>query len=196
MTASWTLRRMILKEAVTLLALPSHPRPRFTPRPPKFIQLLLHLSFAVRVGVARIPRRPFRELRRLTWTLRTPDMLALLAYGRRPRDEGSFALVASASDALPRWLIHEFFATSSPDGKHSLPLGLVCAVLLRLLLLWCFLLWVARTLRAALVLTLEAHLLGSIQCSAVVAAAVDTHADGLLHALDGRFGTWCSYPFM
>ena len=187
---------MILKEAVTLLALPSHPRPRFTPRPPKLIQLLLHLGFAVRVGVARIPRRPFRELRRLTWTLRTSGMLALLAYGRRSRDERSFALVASASDALPRWLVQEFFAISSPDGKHSLPLGLLCAVLLRLLLLWCLLLWVARTLRAAFVLTLEAHLLGSIQCSAVVAAAVDTHADGLLHSLDGRFGSRRSYPFM
>jgi hypothetical protein len=70
---------MVQKEAIALLALPSHPRPRFAPCPSELVQLLLHFSLAIRFRITRIASRPLCELRRLTWALRTPNVLALLA---------------------------------------------------------------------------------------------------------------------
>jgi hypothetical protein len=153
---------MILEEAIALLTLPSHPRPRLAPRSSELVQLPLHLRLAIGFSVTRISRGPLRKLCRLAWALRAPDMFAFLANGRCSRDEGGLAPVAGASDTLFGWLIDEFLSGSCPDGEHSLLPGKLRTVLLRLLLFGCSLLRVARTLGTALVLTLQTHLVGPI----------------------------------
>lgn len=176
---------MILKETIALLALPSHPCPRLPPCPSERLELLVHLSLTVRLGISRIACRPFGELCGFTGTAGAAQMLAVLADGGCSGDKERGALVAGASDALSGRLVDEFVAGAGADGQHALALGRLIGVLVGLLLLGRLLLGVARALFAAAVLALHTGAVGAVEGAAAVAAAVDTHANGLLDALDG-----------
>lgn len=100
------------------------------------------------------------------------------------------------SDALSRGLVYQLVAATSPDGEHSLSLGLLHTIFLGLLLLRRLLLGETRTLLAPLVLALQAHFVGAVKGSAAVAAAMDTHTDRFLDTLDGGLWSWCSDPLV
>lgn len=197
MPAPRTLRRVVVKEAIALLALPSHPLPGLSPCSSKLVKLLFHLGLAVRLSsISWIPIGPLIELGRLTWTFRTTDMLALIADVCRCGVEKFLAYVAGTADALPCGLVYQFVSASRSDGEHSLSFRLFHALLFSLLLLGRLLLRVSRTFLASLVLALQAHLVSAVKSSATMATTVDTHTDRLLHSLHGRLGSWRGDPLV
>lgn len=175
---------------MALLALPAHPRSRFSPYAPGLLQLTLGLSFAARFDVAGIAIGPLVELGRLSRTLGAPDMATLLADGGGRRDEQGLALVAGAADALLSGLIDELSARLRGESEYPSLLGLLRGFLLFALLGGTLLLRIARALLAALVLAFGAYLVSTIGGAAAMAGAVHTHANGLLDALhaDGLGG--------
>jgi len=195
-TTTRTLRRVVLEETTTLFTLPSYPHSWLPPRPPEFLELLLHLRLAVRLGIARIAGWPLAEFSGLTCTPCTPHMLTIFAHGCGSRNKDLLAHVARASDTLPRWLVDEFITGPGSDGEHSLPLGLLRILPVCLLLFGRLLSRVAWTLLAALVLALPTYFVCAVEGPAPMAAAVDTHTDSLLDTFDGRLGCWRCDPFV
>jgi len=185
-----------VEQAIALLTLPAHPSPRLSPGPSEFLQLFLHLRLAVRLSIARVAIRPFAELGWLARAFRTSDMLAGIADIGRCGNEQILTHMTVTSDALSRRLIYQLVAATSPDGEHSLSLGLLHTLFLGLLLFRRLLLGETRALLAPFVLALQAHLVGAVKGSAAVAAAMDTHTDRFLDTLDGGFWSWCSDPLV
>jgi hypothetical protein len=195
-TTTWTLRRVILEETATLLTLPTHPSSRFPPCSSKSFELAVNFCLAVGLSITRISGGPFGKLCGLASTSGASYMLAVLADGCLSGDEDGVALVAGAPDALLGGLIDEFVSGTGTDGEHALSLWLVGAFLFGLLLLGRLLLGIARTFLAASVLALDTGPVCTVEGAAAVAAAMDTHTDGLLDTLEGRQGVRGGDPFM
>lgn len=181
---------------MTLLTLPPYSCSRLSPGPPERVTLLFHLFITIRLDITGIACRPLGELCRLPRTLCASDVSTLLANGSSGRDELGLALVARASDALCGRLVCQLVTRSRGDGEDLLPLGLVGGVLCLQLLFWGLLPRVPRTLLAPLVVAVQAHLVRAIEGAAHVAAAVHSHADGLLDTLHRGYGAGRSNPFM
>lgn len=123
-------------------------------------------------------------------------MLAVLANGCLGGHKDGGTDVAGASDALLGGLIDEFISSSGADGEHALSLGVVSSVLVSQLVLGRLLSRETRTLLAAPVLALHTDPIGAVEGAAAVAAAMYTHANGLLDTLESRHGAWGSDPFV
>lgn len=175
------------EQAVALFALPTDPGPRLPPHAPRLLQLLLELCIAAGLDIARVAMRPLVDFGGLAGALCAAHMAAMLADGGRGGDEYVVALVAGAADALTGVLVDQLAARLGLEREHLLLLGLDGlhgGIGLLLLLGRCLLLGVAGAFLAALVLAIGADLVNAVRGSAVVAGAVDAHADGLLDALD------------
>lgn len=181
---------------MTFFTLPPYSCSWFPPGPPEVVTLLFDFFITVRLNITRIACGPLGELCRLSGTLCTSDVSTLLADGSSGRHEQGLALVARASDALRGWLVGQLVARPRGYGEDLLSLGLVGGILLFQLLFWGLLPRVSRAFLAPFVVTVQAHLARAIDGAAHVAAAVHSHADGLLHTLHGRYGPWGGNPFM
>lgn len=177
--------------AVALFTLPAHPRPRLPPNATSFDRGTLDIGLALSFGIAGIPMRPLAQLGRVSRALCAAHVLAVLADGSGSRNKIGLALVAAAADALLDMAIDPLVAGLVGHGQEALLLASFGGLLGLLLLLQLGLLGrrpilrVAGTLLAALVVALGADLVSTVAGAAVMAAAVDAHADGLLDALDG-----------
>jgi hypothetical protein len=177
---------------VALLALPTHYASRLSPYAPKLFNLLLFLDVVLAVGssVSRITRGPLIALGRLSWAPGASSVVARLAGGCCGRNKKSVALVADAPDSLCCWLVCKLVAVSGGECESLLLPGLLSCLFL-LLLTSRLLLGVSWALFAALVLTLHADPVVTVECTAFVAASVHSHANGLLYAWYRRSRSTC-----
>jgi hypothetical protein len=179
------LRRAFHEQTVALFALPAYPGARLSPDASGLLQCTLELLLTVLIDVAGVAVGPFAELGGVSRALDAANVAALVAGGGGRGDEQGVALVAGAADTLLRGLVGQLSARLGRDGQQLLLLGGDGAFLLLLLALVTGgpLLGVAGAFLAALVLALGADFVGAVRVSAVVAGAVDAHADGLLDTL-------------
>lgn len=192
MATTRTLGGAFDEQAVALLALPADSGSRLPPHAPCLLQFLLELRVAAGVDVAWVAVGPFVEFGGLPGALCASHVAALIADGGRGRDEHVVALVAGAADALRSLLVDQLATRLGLEGEKLLLLllgfggvgGSIGFGGLGQLFGGRLLLGVAGALFAALVLAVGADLVGAVGGSAVVAGAVDAHADGLLDSLD------------
>jgi hypothetical protein len=166
---------------VALFALPAYYAPWFPPDSAKILDLLLDFLVAFSLGISGVAGGPLVELSRLSRTLCTPDVLALLAGDGCGWGEQGLAFVAGAPHSLCCRLVCQLVARPGGEGQDLLSLGLLSSFCLFPLVAWRLLLGVPGTLLAALVLALHAYFVVAIEGSAAVTAAVDTHANGLFN---------------
>lgn len=201
---------MVDKQTIALFALPAHAHARFAPGATKLVELLFHFGVAGGGGfdVAGIAGGPFGALGGLAGTLGAADVVAGIADGGGGGGKQRLALVAASADALFGGLEGElgagscgegedFFAVDSLDDDDVLVEGGVCFLVLGFGLVVRLLLGrVAWTLFAALVVALFARLVCAVQTAAAMTAAVHTHANRLLYALDDGHGRRGGNPVM
>ena len=182
MTTSRTQWGPLDEQAMALLALPANPCSRL---PPYASDLIFHIGLAVGYDISRIAIGKFARFGGLSGALGAARMATLRACRSGRRDEQGLALVAGAAHTLPNRLVDAVLSVLVSHGQDFL------LSLARLLSLWLFTLltglfleWEAGALLAALVLAFDAGSLGAKGGTAMVAGAVDSHANGLLNALD------------
>lgn len=193
----WTLWYSFDEMTMALFTLPPYPQSRLSPYPSCRGWFTFDFSLAVGLNITRVTIGPLGQFGRLSWAFGATDVTTLVTYGGCWRNEESLALVAGASDTLPNGLIDSFVARSGCDSQE---LFLLLGRLVRLLLLALLgrrpLLGVSWTPLAALMLALDANLVGAVCGSAMVAGAMDAHADGPLDTLHADGMGRCGDPFV
>lgn len=171
------------KQAMALLALPTHYTSGLSPDASKLLKLLfllLHIVLAISSNIPRIAGGPLIALGWLSRALGASNMVAGLARGCCGRNKEGFALVAGAPDSLCCCLVCKLVAVPGSDGQDLLFLGLLSERFLVPLTGRLFL-RVSWTLFAALVLTLHTDFVMTVESAAFVTASMNAHTDGLLY---------------